>query len=287
MEWYIPAIAVSFLTAMYIHTNHFFQLDGVQLVHLRAVFVFVVAAVVLPWLGALPTNPWLYAAAAGVGVLTTFADRNLLNAAAKYGGRLTSLFISIKIALVFVAWSVWDPASFTPLLKQPVTLAGLAACYGLMVIALIKMRRNDACLGALLAITPAAILLGMSDVLSKHVLDGTNMWSQTIAFLGTVSVSQWLVSAGLLRRSGTSLRGLYTWVNVQATVVIGVVFFVMVLTFLYAVVLSPNPAYVSAVSVLSTAWLTLYYKLTCGDDASLVASLVLVFAAIMLTLMTA
>jgi hypothetical protein len=287
MSWQLLALVFSFFGAALIHANHVFKVDGFVLVFLRAFFV---AGFGLPLFLFLspPTQPGFYMWAALTGVVITLADVLLFNAANHHGGRLTSLYIPIKIFMVFVLWSVVDPTSFLILWETPLLLAGVLGCFVLTALALFYMRSNDASWSALLAILPVALSLTLADVFAKHAIAPGSVVAGAVMFLIVNGLVSSVLSALWLKfKRRENLAALFTKTNLTGAAVVGGLLLVGVSILLSAFVLSPNPAYAGAIAVLSVVWLTIFYKITHGDDASLKASMVLVLSAVGLILLTA
>jgi hypothetical protein len=287
MTWQLLAFIFSFFGAALIHANHVFKVDGFVLVFLRMFFVVGFGLPLFLFLP-LPADPMFYFWAALAGVFVTLSDVLLLNAANHHGGRLTSLYIPLKIFMVFVLWSVVDPASFLLLWETPWVLAGVLGCFSLTALALAKLRANDASWQALLAILPVALFLTFADVFAKHAIAPGSVVAGAVMFLIVNGIVSATLSALWLKfKRQQSLGALFTKANLLAAAVVGVLLLVGVSILLSSFSLSPNPAYVGAISVLSVVWLSIFYKLVQGDDASLKASMVLVLSAVGLILLTA
>lgn len=284
-DWQLLALFTSFATAAYIHVNNVFKVDGLVLVFLRGLALALTVWPILFFVE-LPQNISFYLYSIAVGACVVLGDKALFGAAAKHGARLTSLFISMKIFVVFAIWSLIQPAGFLALIASPTAIIGITVCYLAIVAAMIGLRRQDASFLAIIAIVPAAIFLGMADILTKLALTDIPL-SQFILFfwvgqLSTVAVSgamQW----NLLKNKTAEV---FTRHNIIGTAGVMVPFLFLITGFLLSVAKAPNPAYVGAITVLTTVWLTIFYKLTRGDNANMGSTAVIVLAALGLVFFT-
>lgn len=283
--WPILALIFSFFGAAIIHANQIFKLDGFIAVFIRG---FILLGVGLPlglYLGA-PTEPAFYVFAALSGVLITAADVLLLNAAAHHGGRLTALYIPLKIYFVFVLWSLVDPTSLYALTALQITV--IIGCFTATTAAFLNFRRSDASMAALLAVIPIALLFTGADVFAKKAVTDTNLLGSALMFLTVSGIVAAILAGGWIKfHRKITLGSVLTRANIIGATVMGGLLLVGIPIMLMAFALAPNPAYVGSITVLASVWLTIYYKLFRGDDASLTASMVMIASAIILTLVVA
>lgn len=284
--WVLLAVVFSFAGAAIISYNHVFQLDGRELVIWRALGVVPLAVAAwwwLPW----PGEWWFYAVSVGLGLASMVGDVWLMNAAARYGGRLSSMYVPMKMLWVFVLWVVVDPASAAPLLEQPWKLVVVLACFGLAAYGIGHIRRNDVSVRALLAVVPVALIFGVEDVVEKYVLPAPPASS-----LETVGATVAMLSVMFLVAVPFAmvwLGGLPRWNAYHAMIGagFGVLLMAGISVLLVAFVLAPNPGYVGAITALSTVWLALWARWREGERNNLLAILMLVAAAVGVAVVTA
>lgn len=277
--WIWLSLLFSFAGAAIISYNHVFKLDGRDLVIWRALGVLPVALAAwwwLPW----PDTWWFYAVSVGLGLASVVGDVWLMNAAARYGGRLSSLYVPMKMMWVFVLWLLVSPASALPLLEAPWKLLVVLACFAMAAYGIGHIRRNDVSLRALLAVLPVALIFGMEDVVEKYVLPAppaslTETLGATTAMLSVMLLVA-VPFAAIWR------GGLPRWNPHHALIGagFGMLLMVGIAVLLLAFVLAPNPGYVGAITALSTVWLALWARWREGEHNSLPAVLMLVAAAI-------
>jgi hypothetical protein len=278
--WEACALIGSLAAAVTVQINRHYQIEGAALVLLRSIFL---VAIVAPF--AL-SHDWpqyneFYLLAIVVGLMSVFADVVLFNAAAIYGGRLTSLYMAIKILGGFALWSFIDPTFLPNLMAHPGVFAGIVGCLTLSATAMFVMRRNDISWGALLAVLPAGLMLTLADSASKVAMQGADLVAGALAYtflLGLVSLTASLLWFLLFRRD--KLRTLFTRRSLGAGLTTGGAFAVMLASMTASVAQSPNPAYANVLALMSIVWLMVYLRLRKEpDDANPVAGLMFVASA--------
>ncbi len=254
--WPLLALAFSFCGAVIVGFNHYAKVDGGKLVVLRWLGVAplaVVSFMVLPW----PDKPSFYLTALAMGVGLALSDKLLFDAAAKHGGRLTALYIPMKMLLGFVLWGAIDPASVTVLAAVPwrgvLVAAGFVAC----IYAFTHLRRNDASKAAIIAVVPVAVILALGDVVAKHALDAPagDVWrvvGSATAFLAMTNTIGCAVGLFMTKRFRPTQR------EIVLSALFGVILMIGLSVLLFALALSPNPGYVGAITMLSTLWLAIH-----------------------------
>ncbi|MCP5405506.1 MAG: hypothetical protein H6922_04720 [Pseudomonadaceae bacterium] len=277
--WVLLSLVFSVFGAVIISYNHVFKIDGRELVIWRSLGILPLAVAAwwwLPW----PTEWWFYAISVGLGVASMVGDVLLMNAAAAHGGRLSSMYVPMKMLWVFALWVVVDPASAAPLLEAPWKLAVVLGCFGLAAYGIGHIRRNDVSVKALLAVVPVALIFGVEDVIEKYVLPGPPASAEEMVGATLAMLSVMFLVAAL--PAMVWLGGFPRWNTrtVLASVGFGVLLMVGIGILLVAFVLSPNPGYVGAITALSTVWLALWARVRQGERNNMVAILMLVAAAV-------
>ncbi len=273
------ALVFSLCGAVIVGFNHYAQVDGAKLVVLRWLGVVPLAGIsflLLPW----PTDVLFYGLAAGMGLGLALADKLLFDAAATHGGRLTALYIPMKMLLGFAAWGMLAPASVTMLAGEPwrgmLVLAGFAVC----VYAFMHLRRNDASKAALVAVLPVAVLLALGDVVAKYALGvpqgglGPVVGSASAFLTVTTTVG---CAVGLLMAG----RFVPTRREVVLSALFGAILMVSLSLFLVTLALAPNPGYVGAITMLSALWLAIHGYFHHGERTNWWSGLLLVAGAVL------
>jgi hypothetical protein len=266
MGWEIFALIASLAGALVVQINRHYRLEGAVLVLLRSVFLVVLLAPVtalVPW----PQGNLFYILAFIVGLMGLFADVVLFNAAARYGGRLTSLYMAIKILGGFFLWAFIDRAFLPALMENMFVFGAVLGCLSLSALALFLMRRSDVSWAALVAILPAGLMLTFADSLSKVAMQGEQVIAAAVVYtflLGLTSLCGTALWYGLYRRD--RLAELITPRALGAGAITGAGFALLLGCLTAAIALSPNPAYVNVLALLSMVWLMAYLRLTRQPD---------------------
>jgi hypothetical protein len=208
----------------------------------------------------------------------------LFDASRVHGGRLTALYIPLKMLLALVLWAVFDPLSLLPLFMQPwrlpLLMGGLALCAG----ALMFLRQSDTSLKALVAVFPVAVLFAVGDVVAKQALPAPD------AVLGLAQVAGSAVAFLFTTVTVGSLGGvlLYGWPRMTPSAVFksalfGVILLLSLTLLLVTLALAPNPGYVAAITMLSALWLAIWSRLQ-GAQENLWAGLGLLLGALLVAI---
>lgn len=255
--WPLLALGFSFLGAVIIGYNQWARVDGRKLLVLRAIGVLPIAAlgaVFLPF----PDEVRFYVVAALSGVLLAYGDTLLFNASSDHGGRLTALYVPLKMLIGFTIWAALRPESLLPLVVEPWRLVLLTLGFGLCGGALMFIRRVDASVVALLAVLPVAMIYAACDVISKEAM-GEGGTATAAAAVGS-ALAFLTVTSTVGTLGGVLLGGSFkpTWEEVWKSALFGLVFVTGIAVLLLAIALSPNPGYVGAITMLSALWLAVY-----------------------------
>ena len=291
--WPLLAFAFSFIGALIIGYNQWAKLDGRHLTLWRYPGVLLGSLFVMPFVD-LPGDGMFYISAAGMGLVLAGSDILLSNAARDHGGRLTALYIPMKVILVFAAWLALDGAQRAGLLAEPAVLAGVVLCLAGSALALNTLRRSDASWPALRAVVPVAVLLGVADIVAKILLDqpGSDVRAMAGGAVGWMLVTG-LVAAGfsyiVMVRAPHKKRvkvGM-PMADIVKAGLFGLLLLGGITVLLTALALAPNPGYVGAITMLSAVWLSIWGYVRNGERTSLLAGIVLVLSALVLALLTA
>lgn len=278
--WPLLALAFSLCGAIIVGFNQWAKLEGRHLVIWRWAGVaplFAVAAVLLP----LPTDPAFYLAAAAMGLGLTYADVILFNASRTYGGRLTSLYIPLKMLLAFTFWAMLEPHSLLPLLLAPWKLGFIMLGFALCAGSLLFLRRCDVSWPAIVAVLPVAIFFALGDIMAKHLLPAPTLGAGMAPLVG--SAMAFLFTTSTVGALGGLMMGGWATPNrteLLKSMLFGAILLTSLTLLLVTLALAPNPGYVAAITMLSSLWLTLLARLRRAEHDSLLAGLALLGGAI-------
>lgn len=288
--WLWFALASSLITAQNVEMNRRLGQEGFRLNMWR------MAMAALFWLPLAALQPWpdfaqhglFYIAAifSGAAVMVGFTIQTELSH--RHNGRVAVLHLPLKAVAVFVIWAMLDPASATRYLENPLKVAGILVCLGIMSGALFAFRRNDVSMQSLKAVMPIVLLYTAGDLFARHALTSGDLQQTLVVFLFLMSLSSAVVSVlmlpwrpkpelplwhpRLLRAAG--------WASLAGTL--------NQILFFAALALGKNPAYVSMIALLAPVWLLIYHRVAnIPDNASPVAGTAIVLAAMTLMYLVA
>lgn len=289
--WPLLAFVFSFMGACIIGYNQWAKLDGRHLTLWRYPGVLLGSLALLPFIN-LPSDPWFYVTAAGMGVVLAAADILLSNASREHGGRLTALYIPLKMILVFAVWLMLDGTQRAALWAEPFVMAGVVLCLFASALALNNVRRSDASLTALKAIIPVAVLLAMADIVAKLLLDKPDSVLATMAggavgWMLVTGLVAAIISYAAMRRGKNKVAVGMPVKDMVKAAGFGLLLLVGITVLLTALALAPNPGYVGAITMLSAVWLSIWGYVRHKERTSLMAGIVLVLSALVLALLTA
>lgn len=281
--WAGLALLFSFFGSAIIHTNQIFKMEGLTLVFLRGVMLTLIGVPFILIMGA-PTDPMFYGLAALTAIGISAGDHFLFNASAKHGSHLSALYIPLKIFTVFIVWSLFDPSSLTPLLNETWRLLVVLGLFVAIALALLNMQKCKATWAGIMAVVPTALLFTFSDVFAKEGLNGAqSIVEPIIFFIVTSSVSGVFAAIAMLIQKKMD-KNIFSAHNLKGGAVLSAVMVVGIPIMLWAFALSPNPAYVGAITVLAGVWLSLYHKFKNGGDVNFKSVFTLIICAIILLL---
>jgi len=283
--WWLIALYVSFGMALSTNLNNKYQLDGLRL---KVVIAAVSGISLLPsfLFVSLPQEPFFYLSMVCAAVLLSINETKVLNMSAEYGGPFATLARPLIIILTFLIWAGIAFNDTMALLRNPIVSFGIAvslicvvfgnvliARYSVLAKQGLKMLFQIAILGALIAIL---IKLGM-------------MYRETIyqVFLWTCMLNILIAVSAFIRWSCMRDRQAITKNYFKYGALMGILNTFVAPATTAAVALAPNPAFASVVFMLSTIWISIYYKII-GQNSNMnfVSAVLIVVGVSILTLVT-
>lgn len=282
MTWVSFSLIASVLVAVMTQINHHLQMRAPLVVLLRSVFTLlllapVVAQIVWPQ----HTSFFVYFSLAAFSALA--GDLILFEAARQHGGRLTSMFMPVKILTAFVAWACIDQLYLSSLFENPLNSSGILFFLVLSAYAVASLRHCDVSWPAFKQVFFVGIFFTLLDVFVKLGMEGTNMTQTALLFVfirAAVGVPVALIILRFQREEGSlqnwreiisGRRGFIMGVGV----LLGGISVMNSFSLNMSVGLSPNPGYVSVLLLLSIVWLSLYNRLRGYDDRASVKNIAL------------
>lgn len=289
MEWVACGVVVSILVGVVSELNRRFQLDGFRLNFWRSLFILLFLMPMIPFVEWPESNSLLYPVAILGGCISVFGNTIRLNLAASHNGRVATLFSPIKTFTLFVMWLLVDEDSWMRMINQPLETLGVLLMFLVAGFALFHMRKNDNTWQALLLMVPVGFLYAVNDVFGKMALDGeeTDKFGAIMVLLVVGFSVSVLLSGSVIAARHSPLRPLAPKGMIKAGFLIGSVTMIKLFVFYYGMVLTPNPAYLAAIMMLTPVWFLIYHRIVgVKDDASPLMGTLMVLSAIGLVVIT-
>ncbi|MFZ2620741.1 MAG: hypothetical protein WAX89_07710 [Alphaproteobacteria bacterium] len=285
MWWVASALCSAAAQGGLSELNRYYKVPGVLLNFWRCLFSFLLLLPVVlyvPW----PNSGWFYGVAIASG-LVGMAVGIFFDIASKYNGRAANLYKPLRIFVMFFLWLAIDTAYRHALFSHPWQLVAIVALLAIGALAVLAMSKNALGWDAFIMSIPVSLLFAVGDTAAKLVIDVQWLF-QHIALYMFFSFGTTVVLEGL--RLWHSPMAWAEWKNPQVLKVSSLAAALNTLAFGFGLggyVLAPNPAYSSAITLVVPSFLMLYHRIIgVKDDASPMAGLVLVLAALGLVLVT-
>lgn len=296
MEWYTAAFLSSLLLAVRSDVNRWYKLDGLRLnfftnLFLAALMVPFIMDAYWPEVGSL-----FYVIAFIVSILVTVVMTVKNNLSANFNGRVSNMEMPIKTFVLYFFWWLLDPEALQRSIDNPVETAGVILMLILASYALNHTRKGDVGWHIFVQIVPIALISSVGDALTKYALEDYqgNIMDAMYLFIALTAFGSMVISGVTIYarpsfakpREG-KIPKLLAPNMIRASVITSVVAFFMLITLFYALYAAPNPAYVTALNMLTPIWLLVFHKLRgIPDDASPYMGALMVVSAIGLILIT-
>ena len=287
MLWFIFAVLHSVFQAGFNELNRIYKIDSWQLNFLHGLFSFLLLspAIIFIW----PLVTWhLVGAAFIIASFITVGSQAQIFMSAQHNGRVSSMWRPVSIFVAFIFWIGLFPETAKSYMEDPKSLTLILVSFALIIFSIVLIRRNDIGWRAFLLIGPIGVLYGLTAVISKYALDGEQTFMQALSFTLIVYFFMLLFSLGAMIAKGKVDRDLLSPVNVKAGILISIASVVSYIFIVLSFVEAPNPAFANVIGSLSPVWIMVYHRFVgIKDNASPIAGLVMIFAAVILLFATA
>ena len=282
MLWGIFALFAGLTYCVQSEINKHYKVEGFTLNTFRSLFAAAMMVPLLPFMEwpSIPVYYLVIILEAAISVVCMMAQYTL---AAKKNGRVACLHQPIAILLTFVFWLMLEQSQRQFLIDNPGNAAGIGLAFVIFMFSIQFIRKNDAGWQALLAVVPIAVLYSLMSVISKIALEsGGTLLAISLNFVFLSNVFMFLISLPVFY----SLNKQKFMPEKPALHCAGGVAFFHTISWVLAciaIILTPNPAYVTVITGLAPIWFMIYYKIIGEkDDASPVAGLFMAAAAIII-----
>lgn len=287
MLWTAYAVAHSLFRAIFAEINRLYRIDAWQLTFVHAVCALVFLLPFTP-LMRWPADPSFYMAAGMVALIITIGVVIQLSLSSAQSGRISAIAVPFEALGAFAIWLALEPAALDRYAQDPLRLVGVGAAFLIAIFGLVMLRRHDISGRTLMIVAPLALTYAVAGVVTKVIVPaGTGiLLPALLAFVMINYIMMAVVMGGVLvvkRRIDDTIRARATW---QAGLLTGMLGLMGYATFVVAVVMAPNPGYVSLTAVLVPVWLFIYHHAKHREDHSSAAAALLIIISVMILVLS-
>lgn len=286
MIWTVYAIAHSLFRAIFAEINRIYRVDAWQLTFVHAVCAVILLLPFMPLMD-WPADLSFYTAAAMVALITSVGVVIQLNLSSEQNGRISGIAVPFEALGAFAIWLAINPDALAEYEHETLRLVALFAAFIIAIVGLMLLRRHDINRRTLMVMAPVALTYAVAGVVTKIVVPYESFIPAVLSFVlvnyvvMTVAMGLFLLVKG---RVDETLRAPRTLVAGMLTGMLGLMGYA---TFVAAVVMAPNPGYVSLTAVLVPVWLFIYHHAKHREDhSSAAAALLIILSVVMLVFAT-
>lgn len=285
MIWTLYAVSHSVFRAIFAEINRIYRIDAWQLTFLHAMCAVVM---LLPFVGVMrwDADASFYIAAGLVALILSVGIVIQLNLSSEQNGRISAISIPFEALGAFLIWLAVDPEAWASYDGKPLALISLGLAFFIAIFGLVMLRGHDINRRTLMVMAPVALTYAVAGVVTKVVVPVDESLIPALLSFVMVNYIVMTVAMGIAvlvkRRVDTTLRSVRT---LGAGVLTGMLSLMGYATFVAAVVIAPNPGYVSLTAVLVPVWLFIYHHAKHREDhSSAVAALLIVTSVLVLVI---
>lgn len=285
LGWVGLACIFSVVRAAFTMINEWAKLPGSVMLVWRGFwpFVFMTPAV---WAIDMPTNPKFYMFVFCNAMFAAVMDARNFESASRFGGGVTLRIQPISLIFVFLIWLVISAEERSAMLSHPYHLAGILGCLSLGAWALSRLRHCTLSKQALIYLLPVLCVAPFVDIFNKLSMDSVGSFEAVLTYIWFQSglMAVWgILYLKWKQKSFAYAVGHIDRKQVYAGLAIGAILIGGGMTKNSAMMLSPNPAYITAIAMLAPVWATLLYKvLGKKEEANVAMGLLFVGCVIMM-----
>ncbi len=266
--------------------NRHWQIPGQRLIRWR---IFIPALILLPatFFVPPPIDPIYWIATFISAAMVSLHDMTMYNVSAKYGAQVAFRLRPLVLPAVFIVWLFLRPQQFTALLASPVIASSIVACLAAATYFLMRLNKCVITKAAFYEMIPVILTGIIFEVTNKTAMDHAIYPNNSLYYVFTVSGAPILVSMAMAgKNAGAHIKDM-TGIAKQG-VLLGAIVVCSMSSKNLAMMLTPNPAYVTAITLTAPFWISLYLKLRGEkEEADWVAGTGLVISIIIMTLLAA
>lgn len=259
--WVIFALLTSMISAFYTLCNQNSRLKAEVFIVYRGLFVALAATPLA--LAYFHIFPWqFYAIAVFQGLCISYLDYKYFQICQKFGAENVKGLWPLTVFIVFVFWLLLEPDTIVIYIEAPVRSFIIIASMMLMIYAMTKSRNSKIGKVFLKEVLPLLCLSSIIDISNKSIMAYNDGYLLPLTF-HRVAITGFIIG-GINLLLNSKKIGLYKELIKPKNILGGsfVVLIVLMMIFVnLAMHYTPNPAYVSAISLLSVVWIVAFNKI--------------------------
>ncbi len=264
--WWAFALCASLISALSSYSNQIFKMNGLLLMVYRG---FLVALITLPAVLMLPPikEPLYYVFCTLQGMCIAFNDNRFFRAVKAFGAEVTSIIQPISISFIFVFWLFFKPSQFNEYCQAPLTSAGIIACLAGITFSIIKIRNSKSSSKAFLFLLPMLIILSFGDIFNKKSMyyGQENLTSAIVNYAFITGIICGISNLFVYIKKRKKISAIFKGKNIARGAILSIIIIISMAFKNLAMNYAKNPAYVSAIILLSPIWIitgnNIYVKL--------------------------
>lgn len=266
--------------------NRYWQLPGIRLVRWR---LFMPPVLLLPFIFFIPppTDPLYWAGTLTSAAIVMWHDKTMLNVSAKYGAQVAFRLRALILPCVFIGWLFLRPQQFTALIAHPIEAAGIITCLGAATYFLMQLNKCIVTRSAFMEMIPVLIAGVIFEVTNKTAMDHAAFPNNSLYYVFTLGMVPFLFTFMMAGKNAPAIiedmsdiakKGLF----------LGFLTIFSQASKNLAMMATPNPAYVTAITLTAPFWISLYLKARGEkEEADWLSGTGLVISIIVMTLLAA
>jgi hypothetical protein len=253
MLWAFWALCHTFFYSSVNQLNRYWQIPGRILVRWRSLMP---AVIMLPIIFFVPppTSPWFYFGAVASGLMVLIHDGTMYDVSARYGAQVAFRIRPLVLPIVFILWLFLHPEQFFNMLDQPLLAGGLVGCLCLITYLLTRLTHCHVSRAAMKQMIPVLLTGIVFEITNKTAMDHATFPQNTLYYVFIVSGVPILLATLMAGKNmPIMLREMASVAKRGASV--GSVVVLSMVSRNIAMILTPNPAYVTAISLSAPLWI--------------------------------
>ncbi len=266
--------------------NRYWQIPGVRLIRWR---LFMPGIVLLPITFFIPppSDPLFWVGTLISASIVGMHDMTMYNVSAKYGAQVAFRLRPLIMPTVFIIWLFIKPQQFDALLHNPIEAVGIVLCLAAATYFLMRLNQCVITKAAMLEMVPVILAGIVFEITNKMAMDHAPFPNNSLYYVFTLGCAAFLANIAMAGKNARAAIHDMSGIAKQGALIGFVAIFSQACKNL-AMMSTPNPAYVTAITLTAPFWISLYLKLRGEkEEADWVSGTGLVLSIILMTLLAA